>query len=176
MEKNQRKLIFFMPSMEGGGVEKNLIIVSNFVSKQIKNVSLITFDNTFNRYFNKEINIINVTKKTKTKHSKYYKYLCCIWLLFKECCLSKNVLVFTFQANIYGIILCHFLNIKVISRSNSSPSGWSNNFFKNYIFNFFIRKASAIIVNSTEFKKEFQKKFSIKVKLIYNPLNKKEII
>ncbi len=176
MEKNQRKLIFFMPSMEGGGVEKNLIIVSNFVSKQIKNVSLITFDNTFNRYFNKEINIINVTKKTKTKHSKYYKYLCCIWLLFKEYYLNKNILVFTFQANIYGIILCYFLNIKVISRSNSSPSGWNKNIFINHIFSFFFKKANAIIVNSAEFKKEFQKKFLIKTHLIYNPLNKKEII
>ncbi len=176
MEKNQKKLIFFMPSMEGGGVEKNLIIVSNYVAQYIKDVSLITFDDNFNKYFNKKINIINVRTKTKSVHSKYYKYLCCLWLLFKELYLSKNILVFTFQANIYGIILCYFFNVKVISRSNSSPSGWSNNFLKNYIFNFFIKKASSIIVNSAEFKKEFQKKFSIKVKLIYNPLNKKEII
>ena len=32
-----------MPSMEGGGVEKNLIIVANYISKNIKNASLITF-------------------------------------------------------------------------------------------------------------------------------------
>ena len=176
MEKNNKKLIFFMPSMEGGGVEKNLIIVSNYVSQHIKNVSLITFDATFNKYFNKKINIINVRTKTKTKHSKYYKYICCLWLLFKEIYLNKNILVFTFQANIYGIILCYFLNVKVISRSNSSPSGWSKNFFKNYIFYFFIKKANAVIVNSEEFKREFKKKFFINAIVIYNPLNKREII
>ena len=29
----QKKLIIFMPSIEGGGVEKNLIIIANYVSK-----------------------------------------------------------------------------------------------------------------------------------------------
>jgi peptidoglycan/xylan/chitin deacetylase (PgdA/CDA1 family) len=33
--------------MDGGGVEKNLIIVSNFLSRYIKNLTLITFDDGF---------------------------------------------------------------------------------------------------------------------------------
>ena len=33
MEKNKKRLIFFMPSMEGGGVEKNLILIANYISK-----------------------------------------------------------------------------------------------------------------------------------------------
>ena len=36
MEKSQKRLILFMPSMEGGGVEKNIIIVANYLSKFIK--------------------------------------------------------------------------------------------------------------------------------------------
>ena len=36
MEKNQKRLILFMPSMDGGGVEKNLIVISNFLSITIK--------------------------------------------------------------------------------------------------------------------------------------------
>ena len=63
----KRKVIVFMPSIEGGGVEKNLIIVSNYVSKYIKNVSLITYDNSFNKYFHKRINIINVKSRSKKK-------------------------------------------------------------------------------------------------------------
>ena len=65
MEKIPRKLIFFMPSMEGGGVEKNLIIIANYISEHIKNIKLITFDNSFNKYFNKKIKIVYVTKKTQ---------------------------------------------------------------------------------------------------------------
>lgn len=176
MEKNQKRLIFFMPSMEGGGVEKNLIIVSNYVSKYIKNVSLITYDNSFNKYFHKNINIINVKSGSKKKNSKYFKYASCLWLLFKEYLSNKNILVFAFQANVYGIILSYLLNIKIITRSNSSPTGWNKNFIINYIFKFFIKKADSVVVNSKEFQKEFKKKFNIDTSLIYNPLNKKEII
>lgn len=176
MERNKKRLIFFMPSMEGGGVEKNLIIISNYVSKFIENVNIITFDNSFNKYFCKKIKIINFKKNKKKKYSKYFKYICCIWLLIKEYFTDKNILVFTFQANIYGIILSYFLNFKIISRSNSSPSGWNNNIIKNMIFSFFIKKANKVIVNSKEFQKEFKTKFSVNAGIIYNPLNKSEII
>lgn len=176
MEKIPKKLVFFMPSMEGGGVEKNLIIIANYISKFIKDVKLITFDSNFNHHFSKKIKIINVITKTKKKHSKYFKYICCIYLLLKEYFSNKNLLVFTFQANIYGIILAYFLKFKIISRSNSSPTGWNKNIYKNFLFKFFLKKADTIIVNSYEFKKEFKKKFSINTEIIYNPLNKKEII
>ena len=52
-----------MPSMEGGGVEKNIILISNYLSKYLDNISLITFDNKFNNQFNNKIKIINHTKK-----------------------------------------------------------------------------------------------------------------
>ena len=35
MEKSEKRLILFMPSMEGGGVEKNIIIISNYLAKNI---------------------------------------------------------------------------------------------------------------------------------------------
>ena len=62
MEKPQKRLILFMPSMDGGGVEKNLILVSNYLSKYLKNISLITYGRKFNTKFNKSINIINAGK------------------------------------------------------------------------------------------------------------------
>jgi len=37
-----KKVIIFMPSIEGGGVEKNLFLISNFLSNQFNDVSLIT--------------------------------------------------------------------------------------------------------------------------------------
>ena len=63
MEKSKKRLIFFMPSMEGGGVEKNLVIIANYISRYIDNVELITFDNNFNKFFNKKITILNYIKK-----------------------------------------------------------------------------------------------------------------
>ena len=81
MEKNQKELILFMPSMDGGGVEKNLIIISNYLSKYIKNLTLITFDNKFNSRFLKSKKIINYKKKNKKKNKKYFKYFICLLIL-----------------------------------------------------------------------------------------------
>ena len=53
MKKNQKKLILFMPSMEGGGVEKNIILISNYLSKYIDETTLITFDTKFKKNLEK---------------------------------------------------------------------------------------------------------------------------
>ena len=54
--------------------------------------------------------------------------------------LKKDCLVFAFQANIYAVIICKLLKKNIIIRSNSSPSGWNKNFFKNLVFKFFSKK------------------------------------
>jgi glycosyltransferase involved in cell wall biosynthesis len=176
MEKNQKKIILFMPSMDGGGVEKNLIVISNFLSKNIKNLTLITFDDKFNNKFLKKIKIINYKKKSKRKYTKYFKYLICLIILSKEIIRNKNTSVFSFQANIYAIFLSLVLRFDLIIRSNSSPSGWNKSIIKNYLFKIFFHFPKSIIVNSLDFKKEIDKKFLINSNLIYNPLNKREIL
>ena len=89
---------------------------------------------------------------------------------------NKNTLVFCFQANIYCLILCKLLNIKIILRSNSSPSGWYHNFFKKFIYKIIISWADEIVTNSIEFKNQMNRNFKIKSICIYNPLNKNEIL
>ena len=176
MENSKKRLIFFMPSFEGGGVEKNLVIVSNYLSKKIPNVSLITFDSKFNYLFNKRIKIINYSKNSNKIYSKYFKYYKCLLILFKEYLRNKSLIVISFQANIYAIILASILKFNIISRSNSSPTGWKNNFIKLSIFKFFFKLANEIIVNSRDFKNEFKKNFNINATVIYNPLNYSEIL
>ena len=176
MEKNQKRLIVFMPSMDGGGVEKNLVIVANFLSIHIKNLTLITFDDKFNKKFKKKIKIINFKKKTNKIYSKYFKYFICLLLLTKEILKDRKTSVISFQANIYTIIFSTILKFDLIIRSNASPSGWTKSFIKNYLFKIFFHLPKSIIVNSLDFKKEIDKKFSIKSSLIYNPLNKNEIL
>ena len=55
----QKKLIIFLPSIEGGGVEKNLFIISNYLKDKIDNISLITISNKFKNRFNKKIKFIS---------------------------------------------------------------------------------------------------------------------
>ena len=174
MEKNQKKLIIFMPSIDGGGVEKNLFIISDFLSNKIKDLTVITFDDRFKSKFNKKIKVLNIINKPKKKYKKYYKYLRCLLLLLIEV-KKQKCLVFAFQANIYCCILSLIFNFKLITRSNSSPSGWNKNFFKNLVFKFLFKVPKKIIVNSKDFKREIDKKFNINTKVIYNPLNTSEI-
>lgn len=174
MEKIKKRLIIFMPSIDGGGVEKNLFIISNFLSSKLNEIVLITFDTRFNTKFDKKIKIINAIKKPKKKYSKYYKYYKCLKILIYET-IKKKSLVFAFQANIYCCFLSLIFNFHLITRSNSSPTGWSKNFFKNIIFKILFKIPKKIIVNSKDFKSEIDRKFNIKSKLIYNPLNVKTI-
>ena len=168
-----KSLILFMPSIEGGGVEKNLIIISNYFAKKIKNIKLISAENRLRNLFNKKISFIS--PGSKSSKNKIYKYLICLFLLFREYLKNKNILIFAFQANLYAIIFAKIFNIKIITRSNSSPSGWSKNPFKNILFKFFLPMADEIIVNSYDFKRQMDKEFNLKTKLIFNPLDRKNI-
>ena len=66
----QKKLIIFIPSIEGGGVEKNLFIISNYLKDKINNISVITISNKFKNKFNNKIkfislNIFGINRKKK---------------------------------------------------------------------------------------------------------------
>lgn len=164
-------IIIFNPSIEDGGVEKNLFIIANYLSTRLKNLSIITSDYKRSE-FSKKIKIVTHKIKLKKNSGRKIKYLLCLILLIKEIILHKRkCVIFSFQANIYAIIICHFLRVKIISRSNSSPSGWSKNLFKKKIFSYFLKKADLIIVNSKDFKKEIDTEFNVNSKLIYNPFN-----
>ena len=48
----KKKIIIFMPSIEGGGVEKNLFIITNFLSQKIDNINLITTSKEYKKKLN----------------------------------------------------------------------------------------------------------------------------
>ena len=169
----KQKIIFFMPAMEGGGVEKNLVMIANFFSKKKINVSIISFDQLYKKKFNKNINFISF-RKDPIKINKYFKYFICLILLFKKI-LFSNVLIISFQANIYSLILCKLFGKKIIIRSNTSPAGWTTNLIKNIIYSYFVKKADKVIVNSYDFQRQMKKKFNVRSTMIYNPINIKEI-
>ena len=172
----QKKIIIFMPSIEGGGVEKNLFIVANYLAKKINNISLITASYRYKRKFDKKINLILPKKKFWNSLGRRWKYLICLLILLKNLIKNKNSIVFAFQANLYCIIICKLFSVKIIVRSNSAPEGWSKNIIKQYLYKTIINHADKVIVNSYDFKNSMKKKFGVNSVVIYNPLNKLEII
>ena len=169
----QKKLIIFFPSIERGGVEKNLFIVSNFLLKKIENVSIIT--STPREINNKKINIITNRINIHNK-SRVIKNLFCSYLLIKEILSNKNLIIMSFQSNAYATLISFFFGIKIICRANASPKGWLNNPFKRFIYKMIMELSSKIIVNSREMQLEFKRDLNLKSFLIYNPLDKKNII
>ena len=171
----QKKLIIFIPSIEGGGVEKNLFIIGNYLSKKIDNILLITSSKKNTKKFDNRIKLITAKNYLSNYSGRKFKYVICLFLLFREIIKDKNILVLSFQANFYCSILCKILNIKIITRSNSSPKGWSNNIIKETMFKILFKLPNENIVNSCKFKNELKKRFNINSLCIYNPLNKNEI-
>jgi glycosyltransferase involved in cell wall biosynthesis len=172
----KKKLIIFMPSIEGGGVEKNLFLVSNYLCKKLDKVALITISKKYKKRFNNPIEFISLTSDYWDNLSRRSKYFLSIFLLIKEILKNRNIIVFAFQANIYCIIICKLFSIKVIARSNSAPAGWSKNILKRLVFKFFLNLADRVMVNSVQFKRDLKKEFDVNATCIYNPLNHDEII
>ena len=164
-----------MPSIEGGGVEKNLFIVANYLTRKITRVSLISASKKYKNRFQKSIAFISPKSDKWDLKSRKFKYLVCLILLLREILRDRNVLVFAFQANIYCILICKLLGIKIITRSNTAPEGWSKSIFKKTIFKFFLNMADQVVANSYDFIKSLKYEFNVDGKCIYNPLDKREI-
>ena len=173
--KKGKNLIIFMPFIGIGGVEKNLFIISNYLIKKVKSLSICTSSNKYKKKFDRKIRFISPQKKKFDNSNIRIKYILCLFLLLKLFLRNRNFTVISFQANIYCILLCKLFNVQIIVRSNSSPSGWYHNNFKKFIYKKIISLADEVIVNSDDFKQEMEKKFNIKVTCIFNPLNVSEI-
>jgi len=177
MYKNEMKkeIVFFMPSFEGGGVEKNIRMIANyFASKNIK-ISLITASKKVKKKFTKKVRFISPVSNIWDKQKRFIKFIICIYFLFKNYKRNKKINVFCFQGNVLCILFCKIFGLKVVIRPNSSPTGWSSNYLKNFIFSKILKLSDIIVVNSNDFKKELKSKFNLDSKCIFNPLNKDEI-
>ena len=176
INKSKKRLIIFMPSIEGGGVEKNLFIITNYLILRLKNIHLLTANSQDKKFFNKKINLLTPNSHFWSDKGRLLETIICMYLLLKERLKDKNLVIFSFQANIYTIIFCKIFGLKVISRSNSAPSGWSKNFLKKKLFKIILPLADEVIVNSFQFKKDLDKSFGTNSKCIYNPLDKRRIL
>lgn len=174
---NKKKILLFMPSIEGGGAEKNFFIVANHISRFFPEVSIITVSKKFKNKFSNKIKIITPESSfwEKLKY-RNFKYLICFWLFIRYVLKNKKFLVFSFQANLYCCILAKIFGLKIIIRTNTSMTGWSKNFVKKFFYKIISSMVDKIVVNSHDLKKEYFKYFRIKTDTIFNPLDKKNIL
>ncbi len=172
---SKKNLLIFMPSIDGWGVEKNFFLIINYLGKNFSNISLITSDKSIKKRIDRNINLIGPNSNFWRTKSRYSKYFISIIYLIKFLIFNRNTLVFSFQANLYAILISKIFCKKIITRSNSSSEGWSQNFIKKFIYKIFLKLSDQVIVNSYDFKKELDSKFGINSIAIFNPLNKSVI-
>ena len=175
IKKKQKKIIIFNPSIEDGGVEKNLYIITNYLVNKKFDVDLISSDLNKKKKFLSKTNFIHSNLFVKKNSGRYIKYVSCLISLIRKIIVDRNCIILSFQANIYCVIVCWLFNIKIIARLNTAPQGWDHNFWKSKIYSYFIKKAHVSIVNSVSFKKEVDKRYGTNAVLIHNPFEFKEI-
>ena len=86
----QKKLIIFIPSIEGGGVEKNLFIITNYLEKKINKISVVTASNEFKKKFNNKINIVSPVADFWNRIGRGKKFFVGLFLLFLEIIKDRN--------------------------------------------------------------------------------------
>ena len=167
MKKN---LLIYIPSIEDGGVEKNLYIISKYLSEKSINISLLTCNFNKKHFFKKSTFYLGPKNNFWNEKSRKIKNLKCMLILFFNLMFfNKNYVIFAFQSSITATIIGKIFGNKVITRANSSPSGFTNNALYLWLYRFFISFSDAVIVNSNEFSKLFFKTFGKKPITIDNP-------
>jgi len=163
-----KEIIFFCPSIEEGGVEKNLYLTLNKLSLKFK-TSLITANRNKKKMFEKNINFISTKKYNLNNSTRVIKSIYCFFLLLRNFLKKKNKYVLiSYESNIFAIIGAKLCKMNIVVRSNASPTGYLNNKFKQFVFKFFFQLADVILVNSSEFKSKIDTILKIKSKILYN--------
>ena len=150
-----------MPSFEGGGVEKNIILIANYFIKKNIEVSLITASKKVAKKIDPKIKFLAPQNFFWDNFGRTIKYIVCIIMLIKEYLNNKNISVFCFQGNLICISLCKILRVKVVIRPNSSPSGWSNNIISSNHDELFFYFLSSLLLGYFLIKRYLSKKEKI---------------
>ena len=169
--QSKKNIIFYNPSFETGGVEKNIkSYIDHAQNLRNYNKILLTLDKT---NIDKNLYSQYPTKKFKFK-GRLIKYLICCYYLFKIS-LKKRSIILSFQNNVFAILIAVITNTKIIVRLNTAPEKYINSYLKKQIFSFCYKFANLIVVNDEDFKKSVKKYFNINSRVIHNFVNCDEV-
>lgn len=164
-----KNIVVFIPSIESGGVEKNLFYILNYIQHQFDNIYLVTADKPKNSNLGKNIKLLSPNSKFYQNKKRFIKSFVCFYLTIKFFW-NKEIIFFSLQSNFFSILASKIINSKIILRLNTSPEKYSRNLITKFLFRILYSLADAIIVNSYEFKKNFKDYFDLNSIVILNPL------
>ena len=80
----KKKIIIFMPTIEGGGVEKNFFLITNYLSTKFRYVSVISLSNSYKKKLNPKIEFISYENNFLDLMGRRAKFIISLYLLLKE--------------------------------------------------------------------------------------------
>lgn len=180
-----KNIVFFVPNIDDGGIEKNLVILCNFFILKGYAVEVIFFriSNNIKKKINKKVKLIkckNLFSFTFVNQRINNSINCFFYSVF-SIKIDKKSVIFSMQDHPFAIIISLIKGIPSILRIANHPIG-SLKFFNNYfIFKIklfvkilFYHFADIIICNSKQSSNFIRKSLYIKKKVfyIYNPIKK----
>ena len=178
---NLKKIIFYHPSFEKGGVEKILVNLIEYSIKQKIKVQLISSNSKLKK--NKYFETFKVKKFDGRLKTTIFSIFILIKILIKNFRNRKATCLLSFQSNSVAICFGKFLGFKVAIRNSEYPLGSLNNNDDNILKSFLIFAQKIIVYNFANLiisnsigSKNTIKNFIIqkhKVIHIYNPYLKK---
>ena len=173
-------LNFYYPSIEKGGLEKNVFSLINSLAEKKYQINFYTYeDNTNSKeykkkfYFHKNIKVITA-KFIPGINNRYIKYIFCFISLFVGLFYQKGIII-SFQGNVLPIIVAKIMNRKIIIRCNTAPSKYIDSKLKKFFFTYFYSLSDLILVTTKDFKKEIKKYFNLNSKVHRQSLNIEDI-
>ena len=177
-----QNVLLFIPNIERGGIEKNLVILSNYFFKKNYNVEIICgkISPEVKNKINKKIILIKSKKFIKTTFlsNRLINTINCFLYLLISYKFKNKQLILSFQDHPFSILISKLKKIPCVLRIANHPLGSLKYFNNNLIFfikinikKIFYFFASGIICNSKAstlfFKKIYKNK---KIINIYNPI------
>ena len=178
----RKKIIFFAPNIEDGGIEKNIILLSDYFIKQNNSVQIVysKLSNKIKKKLNKKL----ILTKSRFNMNFYFNNrinnsINCFFYLLMNIKKEKNSVILSFQDHPFSIITGLFKRIPCIIRIANHPLG-SLSYFNNkisFLLKIFIKlffyQFSSIIISNSLSSTNFFKKYifnSNKCLTIYNPI------
>jgi len=180
---NIKKIIFFIPNIEQGGIEKNFLILTKFFANKNYNVEVL-----YSKISKDILSKIDkrITLKKSQNYIKIFNFIfsirvinsinCFIYFIFKLK-KEKNSIIFSMQDHPFAIMLSKIkkLNsiIRIANHPNSSLKFFNNKisfYIKLFIKIFFYRFANGIICNSKSSALFLKKIINNNIETIYNPI------
>jgi glycosyltransferase involved in cell wall biosynthesis len=181
-----KNIIFIIPNIERGGIEKNLIILSNYFIRKNYKIKIIfsKISSEVKKNLRKKITLIKCTKIINIRYvpPRILNSINCFLYILINYKFDKREVIFSLQDHPISILISKIKKIPCIIRIANHPVG-SLKYFNNKlqflikinIKKFFYYFASGIICNSKSsaffFKKLYKNK---KITTIYNPLKKND--